>query len=382
LLTIDVRILAFKHPIFFMRISDIIALFEQYAPSVYQENYDNSGLQVGNPDDTISAALLTLDITEEVLDEAIANNCNLIIAHHPLIFSGIKRLTGNNYVQRIVQKAIKHDINLFAVHTNLDNMRHGVNDRIAAKLGLINTKILAPVNNSLLKLYTYAPSIDANKVREALFAAGAGRIGNYSECSFNTLGNGTFKPDKGAQPYIGSAGGTRIDEAEVKIEVLVPVHLQNKVLRALKANHPYEEVAYELVALQNENQEIGAGLIGMLDSPLSELDFLQLLKTNMKADCIRHTALRNKKIEKVALCGGSGNFLLNDAIRASADVFVSADFKYHQFFDAESRIIIADIGHYETEQFTVEIFDAILKKNNVTFAVLLSTLVTNPIKYF
>lgn len=365
-----------------MRISEVIALFENYAPSAYQESYDNSGLQVGNPDDTVTAVLLTLDITEEVLNEAIANNCNLIIAHHPLIFSGIKRLTSSNYVQRILQKAIKHDINLFAIHTNLDNMRHGVNERIAEKLGLINTQILSPVNNSLLKLYTYAPLEAADKIRDALFAAGAGTIGHYSECSFNTPGTGTFKADQKAKPYIGTAGGDRTDEAEVKIEVLVPVHLQNKIVQTLKANHPYEEVAYELVALQNKNQEIGAGLIGILETPLPETDFLQLLKLNMKSDCIRHTALRNKPIKKVAVCGGSGSFLLNDAIRTGADVFVSADFKYHQFFDAENQIVIADIGHYETEQYTVEIFDAILKKNNVTFAVLLSTLVTNPIKYF
>jgi dinuclear metal center YbgI/SA1388 family protein len=364
-----------------MKVAEIIALFEAFAPMQYQESYDNCGLQVGNLEDTVKAALLTLDVTEAVLDEAIEKQCNLIVAHHPLIFTGLKNLTGKNYVQRIVQKAIKHDINILSIHTNLDNMRFGVNERIAAKLGLQHTEVLAPLTHQLLKLHTYVPLTHADMLRNALFAAGAGQLGEYSECSFGTMGMGSYSASEKAQPFIGVPAGKRNVVAEEKIEVLLPLHLKNKVEQALLAAHPYEEVAREWVAIANAHPEMGAGLIGELPQPMEEIDFLNLLKNNMKASVVRHTDLLHKPIKRVALCGGSGSFLLPNALAAKADVFVSADFKYHQFFDADGRILIADIGHYETEQFTVEIFDALLKKKNVTFAVLLSTLDTNPIKY-
>jgi len=364
-----------------MKIADIIALFEEFASTQYQESYDNCGLQVGNTNDTIQAALLSLDVTEEVLDEAIAKGCNLIIAHHPLIFSGLKNLTGRNYVQRIVQKAIKYDVNILAVHTNLDNMRKGVNERIASQLGLQKTQILAPTSGNLYKLQTFVPQEHSVALKDALFSAGAGSIGHYSECSFSSNGQGTFRGDEATKPFIGVAGGLREAVQEEKIEMIVPAHLKNRVEKALIAQHPYEEVAFDWIALSNHNKEVGAGLIGDLPEPMDEINFLKLLKSNMKAQVVRHTALLGKQVRRVALCGGSGSFLLKNAIAAQADVFVSADFKYHQFFDAENQIVIADIGHYETEQFTVEIFDALLKKKNITFAVLLSALDTNPIKY-
>lgn len=364
-----------------MKVAEIIAFFESIAPIQYQESYDNCGLQVGSPDAVVTGALLTLDVTEAVLDEAIQKQCNLILAHHPLIFTGLKNLTGKNYVQRIVQKAIKHDMNILAIHTNLDNMRYGVNECIAKRLGLINCSVLAPSSHQLWKLHTYVPQAQVEAVKAALFAAGAGNIGAYSECSFSTLGTGTFKAAVGTQPFLGEAGGERVLVAEEKVEVLVPTHLKYKVEQALLAAHPYEEVAREWVAIANNHLEIGAGLLGELPQAMEELDFLKLLKNNMKAAVVRHTDLLQKPIKRVALCGGSGSFLLSNALAAKADAFVSADFKYHQFFDADGRILIADIGHYETEQFTVEIFDALLKKKNVTFAVLLSTLDTNPIKY-
>lgn len=364
-----------------MNIAQVLSFFEEIAPIQYQESYDNCGLQVGNPEAEVKAALLTLDVTEAVLDEAIEKGCNLIIAHHPVIFSGLKNLTGKNYVQRIVQKAIKNDINIIAVHTNLDNMRHGVNERIAAKLGLVNTRILAPNSCNLLKLVSYVPKEQTAEVREALFTAGAAHIGHYSECSFSVEGTGTFKGDVTTNPFIGIAGGKREEVKEDRLEVMVPVHLKSTVEKALKAAHPYEEVAFDWFSLLNVNQDIGAGLIGELPEPMTELEFLNQLKFNMKAKVVRHTQFLNKSVKRIALCGGSGSFLLNKAIASKADVFVSADFKYHQFFDAEDKIVIADIGHYETEQFTVEIFDVLLKKKNVTFAVLLSALDTNPIKY-
>jgi dinuclear metal center YbgI/SA1388 family protein len=364
-----------------MLVKDIIDAIEQKAPPVYQESYDNCGLQVGDPAASVTGVLLSLDVTEAILDEAMQRGCNMIVAHHPLIFSGLKRITGRNYVERIVQKAIKNDINIVAAHTSLDNMHDGVNAKIAEKLGLKDTAILSVKTNTLSKLYTYAPVAEADKIRNALFAAGAGHISRYSECSFNTTGTGTFRPGEGANPAIGKVGERR-SEAEVKIEVIIEKHLEGRVLRALFDNHIYEEVAYELIPLSNPNQQIGAGMIGSLSTPLSEGDFLTFLQKQMKADCIRHTALLGRDINKVAICGGSGSFLLPDAIREKSDIFITADYKYHQFFDAEGKIVIADIGHYQSEQFTPEIFEAILKEKFPTFAILTSSLNTDPVKYF
>lgn len=365
-----------------MIVSDIIGAIEAYAPPQYQEGYDNSGLQVGNMQDEVKAILLTLDVTEAVVEEAIARGANMIVAHHPLIFSGIKRLAGRNYVERIIHKAIKHDINIYAAHTNLDNVHNGVNAKIAEKLGLVDTAILAPMSDTLRKLYTYAPQNVADKVRDAMFAAGAGDISAYSECSFNTNGTGTFRPGAGADPAIGTTNGPREWVDEVKIEVLIQKDKEAAVIKALFEAHPYEEVAYEVIALQNINQELGAGMVGNLPSPMDEQAFLSYVKQQMKADCIRHTALRGKDIKRVAICGGSGSFLLKNAINAGADIFITGDFKYHQFFDAEGKIVIADIGHYESEQYTVEIFQELLNKKFPNFAVLVSDINTNPVKYF
>ncbi len=365
-----------------MIVKDIIAAIEEFAPPVYQESYDNSGLQVGDVNDTVTGVLLSLDVTEAIVAEAMYRGCNMIVVHHPLIFGGLKRITGRTYVERVVKLAIKNDISIYAAHTNLDNVMAGVNDRFARKLGLTHTRILAPKGGILAKLCTYVPLPAADAVRNALFIAGAGHISRYSECSFNTTGTGTFRPSAGTNPTIGAAGGPREEVQELRIEVLVPAHAEAAVLRALHASHPYEEVAYELVPLANKATEIGAGMIGTLPQPLSGTEMLALIRTQMKTGCIRHTELSGKQIKKVALCGGSGSFLLKDAIAAGADIFITGDYKYHQFFDAEGRIVIADIGHYESEQFTSEIFEEILKKKFPNFAVLLSNLSTNPVKYF
>jgi dinuclear metal center YbgI/SA1388 family protein len=365
-----------------MKVADIMAAIEEFAPLTYQESYDNSGLQVGDPNTEVKGVLLTLDVTEAVLDEALQHGCNMIVAHHPVIFSGLKRLTGRNYVERIVLKAIKNDISIYAAHTNLDNMRNGVNAMIANKLGLQNTSILSMMGGSLHKLYTYAPAKDADKVRDAMFAAGAGEIGKYRECSFNAEGKGTFKPGADANPAIGEAGGPREWVDEVKIEVLVSQDRQGAVLKALTEAHPYEEVAYEIIALQNVNQELGAGMMGYLAEPVDEMAFLAQIQEKMGAKCIKYTQLRGKMIEKVAVCGGSGSFLLKEAMAAGADIFITSDFKYHQFFDAENRIVIADIGHYESEQYTPELLKDILNKKFANFAFLLSRVSTNPVKYF
>ena len=365
-----------------MKVTEVLKALEALAPTAYQESYDNCGLQTGDPDAMVTGILLCVDVTEAVVTEAMERGCNLVVAHHPLIFSGLKRITGSTYVERTLRLAIKNDVSIIAVHTNLDNQLKGVNDKIAQKLGLTNCKVLAPMPDTLVKLYTYVPIAAADKVRDALFTAGAGVISDYSECSFNTEGTGTFRPGPGTNPTIGVAGGERKAVNEVKIEVLLEKNAEGRVLQALRASHPYEEVAYELIALRNVNQNIGAGLFGDLATPMPEQNFLKLVKENLKTACIRHTTLRGKSIEKVALCGGSGSFLLRDAIKAGADVFITGDFKYHQFFDADGRIVIADIGHFESEQFTPEIFRDFLTKKFPNFAILLSGINTNPLQYF
>ncbi|GAA4404986.1 Nif3-like dinuclear metal center hexameric protein [Nibrella viscosa] len=354
---------------------------EQWAPPAYQESYDNAGLIVGDPDAGVTGVLVALDATEDVVEEAIRKGCNVVVAHHPIVFRGLKKLNGRNYVERAVIKAIKNDVALYAAHTNLDNVVGGVNYKIAEKLGLENVRILAPKNQVLTKLVTFVPIADTQKVLDALYAAGAGEIGQYSHCSFRVEGTGTFKPEEGADPAIGEVGH---DETvnEHRIEVIFSSHQQSQIMHALRQAHPYEEVAHYLTLLNNENQEVGSGAVGELPKPLNEYEFLNHLKSSMNLPVIRHTPLRDRPVRRVAVCGGAGGFLLTDAVRASADVFVTADYKYHEFFDADGRIIIADIGHYESEVFTKELIQEYLSKKFTTFAVNLSETVTNPVRYF
>ena len=363
------------------QLANIIAQLESLAPLPYQESYDNSGLITGSPDMKITGALICLDSTEGIIEEAIQNGCNLVIAHHPIIFSGLKKLNGKNYVERTIIKAIKNDVAIYAIHTNLDNVRNGVNMAIGQRLGLRNTKILSPKSGLLKKLVTYCPENDSDKIKTALFAAGAGSIGNYDECSFGSKGTGTFRGNENTNPFVGKKG-ERHYEPEERIEVIFEMPLQKAILNALRSSHPYEEIAFDIYSIDNQNQNIGSGLIGALENPMDLKDFLKFLKIQLQAGCIRFTTSQIKQISKVALCGGSGSFLLQDAIRAGADAFVTADFKYHQFFDAEERIVIADIGHYESEQFTKELIYNFLNRKFTTFALRLSELNTNPINYF
>jgi dinuclear metal center YbgI/SA1388 family protein len=361
-------------------IKDVIHYLESFAPRQYQETYDNSGLIAGNPLAEVNAILVSLDCTEEVVEEAINTQCNLIVAHHPIVFKGLKKLTGSNYVERTIIRAIRADIAIYAIHTNLDNIHTGVNRKIAEKIGLKNLKILSPKNNVLTKLVTFIPTENTEQVLNALYVAGAGQIGNYTHCSFTIEGTGTFRPNEQATPHIGK----KLEQEsvrEMRAEVIFPSHLEGKVVAALRKSHPYEEVAYYLTALQNENQEVGAGMIGELDKDEEPLAFLQRLKVCMDLQIIRHTKLLNKPVKKIAVCGGSGSFLLQQAIRAGAQAFVTADFKYHEFFDAEDHLIIADIGHYESEVFTKELLQEVLIKKFPTFAINFSTTVTNPISY-
>lgn len=367
-----------------MTIAQITQTLEQWAPLAFQEHYDNCGLLTGNRQWACTGVLCTLDATEQVIEEAISRGCNLIVAHHPIIFSGIKKWSNNSHVERAVIKAIKNDIAIYALHTNLDNIRQGVNQMMAEKMGLRSQSlaVLAPKNGLLSKLYTYVPTAQAPMVLQALYEAGAGHIGQYAECSFSTLGTGTFKPLPGSNPVIGTSGGRQEQVAETKIEVLLPTYLQQKIVHALLKAHPYETVAFECISLSNPLQEAGSGLIGELPATLSETDWLHRLKEQFGLSVIKHTPLLHRPIRTVALCGGAGAFLLPAAIAAGADAFVTSDLKYHEFFDADGHLLLADIGHYESEHATIAGISKFLQAKFPTFAVLQTEVNTNPVHYF
>ena len=363
-----------------MKIKEITQFLEGIAPLSYQENYDNSGLIVGDENTEVSSVLICLDSVEEVIEEAIENNCNLIIAHHPIVFSGLKKLNGKNHIERTIIKAIQNNIAIYAIHTNLDNVKGGVSSKIANILGLKNQKILAPKKDLLRKLEVYVPKNHADELQNALFLVGAGEVGEYKNCSFQTEGIGTFLPSKNAKPVIGKSGKQEKVE-EVKIEVVFPKDIERRLILEMKKTHPYDEIAHQIYILDNIFPDVGSGIVGELEEEISSSVFLKKVKTLMKTDCIRYTNLVRKTIRKVAVCGGSGSFLLNNAKSVGADIFITADFKYHEFFNAENDIIIADIGHYESEQFTKELIYDLLINNFSKFAVRLSKVNTNPINY-
>ena len=362
-----------------MTVKDITNHIEQIAPLTYAEGFDNVGLLIGSYSTEVTGVLVTLDTLEEVVDEAIENNCNLIVSFHPIIFSGLKKINGNSYVERVVLKAIKHDIAIYATHTALDNSFVGVSAKMCDVIGLQNKQVLIPQKETIKKLVTYVPSEKVDKVRNALFNVGAGSIGNYEECSFNSEGIGTFKGNEESNPVYGAQGVLQ-SESETKLEITFVKHLEGKVLKALFTNHPYEEVAYEVTTIENKNQKIGMGMVGEFEEAMAPDIFIQHLKTHMNTDCVRHSALL-KPIKKVAVLGGSGSFATRNAMAIGADAFVSADFKYHDFFGAEGKILIADIGHYESEQFTKELLVDYLKEKFSNFAIILSNKRTNPIYY-
>ncbi len=361
-------------------LAEIIEQLEHLAPPSLQESYDNSGLIAGELTQEITGALICLDSTEEIIEEAIRKNCNLVIAHHPILFKGLKKITGENYIERVIITAIRKGIAIYAIHTNLDNVRRGVNQKICDRLGLEKTNILLPSRGLLKKLVTFGPLSHAETIRNALFSAGAGEIGQYSECSFSSTGTGSFKGGAESQPFIGEKGKRHLENEE-RIEVIYPEWKEKTILQALQSAHPYEEIAFDIYRLDNTFQESGAGMIGELPVEMHAETFLDFVKERMNTKVIRHTALHRNTVKKIAVCGGSGSFLLEKAIRQKADVFISGDFKYHQFFDADGKIIIADIGHFESEQFTIELLRNYIREKFTTFAVPLTETNTNPIYY-
>lgn len=364
-----------------MIIQEVINHLEEFAPLAYAEDFDNVGLLVGNKNNELTGILVTLDTIEEVVDEAIQNNCNLIVSFHPIIFKGLKKITGKSYVERTVLKAIKNDIAIYAIHTALDNAMEGVNDAICQQLELVNKQILIPQKQTIKKLTTFVPVKEAEKLRMALFNAGAGNIGNYTHCSFNSEGIGTFNGNENSNPTKGAKGDIH-KEQETQITVTYARHFESNILKALFESHSYEEVAYEITTLENTNQRIGMGMIGELKNPMDEKHFLNFVKTKMNTPLIRHTSLLGKNIKKIAVLGGSGSFAIEAAKVSGADAFITADLKYHDFFTAENQLLLLDIGHFESEQFTKNLLVAFLIKKITNFAVVLSKTNTNPVKYF
>ncbi len=364
-----------------MKIKDVFPILDEIAPLAYAESFDNVGLLVGNQNNLLTGVLVCHDALEEVVEEAITNKCNLIVCFHPILFSSIKKITGKNYVERAVIKAIKNDISIYALHTALDNHKNGVNKVFCDALGLINTRILIPKEKTIKKLEVYTVPENEAQLRQALFSAGAGQIGNYENCSFTLTGVGTYQGNENSNPKIGKRGEFKT-ATEIKISVLFENYLEGRILAAMRENHIYEEIAYEVYELLNTNQNIGLGMIGELPAPMSEMDFFKHVQKSMDAKGIRHSPFLNKKIQKVAVLGGSGSFAIGQAIQQKADVFLTADLKYHQFYEAENKIIVADIGHYESESYTKKYISEFLIKKMTNFAVVSSNVNTNPIKYY
>ena len=363
-----------------MIVKDVANILQELAPLKYAEDFDNVDLLVGDPERQVSGILVTLDTLENVVDEALAKDCNLIVSFHPIIFSGLKKLNGSTYVERAVIKAIENRIAIYCVHTALDNSPVGVNAKICEVLNIQNPGILLPKKGMIQKLVTYVSTAEAPKLKDALFEAGAGALGDYSHCSFSVEGTGSFMAGANANPYKGTSGELHL-EPETQINVVFNSARKRSVLKALRENHPYEEIAYEVYKLENDNREVGMGMIGELSQPVSEKVFLETLKQKMNVPTIRHSALLGRDISRVAVLGGSGAFAIEAARVAGADIFVTADIKYHQYFLAEGKMVIADIGHYETEQFTKNLLVDYLTKKIPNFAVSLAESVTNPIKY-
>ena len=363
-----------------MTVKQITELLEELAPLAHAEDFDNVGLLVGDARTEVTGVLVTLDTLENVVDEAVETDCNLIVSFHPIIFGGLKKLTGSSYVERTVIKAIQNNIAIYSMHTALDNIQEGVNGKICEVLGIERPKILIPKKGTLEKMVTYVPRKDAEALRTSLFAAGAGNIGKYSDCSFSVEGTGSYKAGEKANPVIGNIGQLHYEE-EVQINVIYPKSKRTWLLKALFENHPYEEVAYELFALQNTDQNMGMGMVGTLAEPMHEEDFLGHVKEKMNVSVIRHSQLLGKKVDRIAVLGGSGAFAIDAAKASGAQIFITADIKYHEFYKAENKMVIADIGHYETEQFTKNLLVDYLTKKIPNFAIRLAESKTNPIQY-
>ncbi len=332
-----------------MRCSEIITYFEEWAPKEISWQRDNVGLQVGSFEREVKNILISLDFTDRVLDDAIKKRCNLIITHHPFLFNPLRKIdTSKDRKSILLEKLIKNDITLYSAHTNLDFTKEGVSFQLARKLKLKNISFLVNLKSNQYKIIVFVPADAVDKVAQAIFNAGGGIIGQYSHCSFRTPGVGTFFGSEKTNLAVGKKiSFEKIDE--VKLEVLVNSWKQHKVISAMIKSHPYEEVAYDVIPVENSNVNYGSGAVGELENPISPGDFLNHVVRNLKIKNFRYTKGKNSKIRRVAVCGGSGSDLIRDAVNQNADAFITADLKYHTFQDYEGKIMLVDAGHYETE---------------------------------
>jgi dinuclear metal center YbgI/SA1388 family protein len=363
-----------------MKVKDIASWLDTAVPLSFQESWDNSGLQIGNPETEISSALLTLDVTEEVVDEAISENCQMIISHHPVIFSGLKKITGSSSTDRIIIKALRDDIAIYSSHTNLDVFSNGVSRKMAEKIGLCNVTPLSPLRERLLKLVTFVPESHIDRVSEALFGAGAGHIGNYDYCGFTISGTGSFRAGPDSSPFVGEKGKIH-HENEVRLETIMFSHLRESVVKALRGSHPYEEPAFDIYPLSNYTTEEGLGCKGEFSGPVEEKMLIEMVSSVFGSKSVRYSGLTGRPVIMTALCGGSGSSLLGDAISSGAGAFITGDVRYHTFIEASGRILLIDAGHFETEKFATEILYDLIIKKFPKFALRFSNKNSNPINY-
>ncbi len=360
-------------------------LLEEWIPPATAWKGDNSGLQVGRTSAEISNILLALDVTLDVAREATARNANLIVTHHPLLFHPLRSLTEKSRAGEIALHLAERKINLYAAHTNLDQVLDGVSFVMATLLGLENIRTLSPLPGTLVKLAVFVPASHLEKVAAAMHAAGGGRFTNYQECSFRSEGIGTFKGMEGAKPFIGTKGVLE-RTPEVKLEMLVETWDLDAAMAAMFREHPYEEVAYDVYPLNNESSEFGLGAVGELPSPLPRGRFLALVKKAFGTPMLRYTGKTTKSVRKVAVCGGAGSELLPIAIRKGSDAFITADVKYHGFQDAERNLLLIDAGHFETEHPILRTLalrvKEIVRREKATSKVFITTKNTNPVSYY
>ncbi|MBP5687674.1 MAG: Nif3-like dinuclear metal center hexameric protein [Muribaculaceae bacterium] len=362
-----------------MKVKEITDAIEAVAPLYLQESWDNSGMQVGDQDSEVTGVVLCTDVREEIVDEAIERGANMIISHHPLLFRGLKKIVGRSYQERIVAKAIKNDITIYCAHTNMDSAVGGVNFKMAEKLGMTGVRVLDPQQGTQRKIVVFVPTEAVAMVEKAMCDAGAGRLGNYDNCTYSMNGEGHYRALDGAEPWAGKVG-EKHSEPEVRLEVLVHKALCGRVVAAMIKAHPYEEPAFDIIALENGDKYAGLGVIGDVE-PQDARGFLEKVKNAFEVEAVRYSGNLDRQVRRVAMCGGAGADFIGLAMSQGADVYITGDMKYHEFQGNEERIILADIGHYESEHYTKEIFYDIISKKNPNFAVDFAKSEKNQVKY-
>ena len=351
-----------------MKIKEVIQFLEQKFPLHWQEDFDNCGVQCGDKERELTGIVVCFDMSEAVIDEALAQGSNMVISHHPIIYKhGLKKIEPTNRVGKIIYKALENKILLYSMHTNIDSGKAGGNVLFAKKLELQNLSVLVPKENQFCKLVVFVPAENSALLKEAMFKIGCGNIGNYSHCSYSCEGIGSFKPLTGVNPHIGKHNRLeRVDEE--RIEMIFPKNIKRQVIETLYGHHPYEEPAFDIITLENQNREVGLGRIGLLPTSMLAKDFILYIKEKLNLDFVKFSGNRDAEIKKVAVCGGGGASFISEALTAGVNAYITGDLKYHDFFIPENKMLLIDIGHFEGEHFIREIITSLLQENFNTFA--------------